>query len=663
MLKDERMAQTGETLHGLMRGVLHPLDLLVRESIQNSLDAARVKEKNEVVTVEFDTGKIDHEKLCKAVGGELEESLRVCGKTWSTDFISIRDSGTVGLTGKASDKSSNLCKLVYEVFQKQQERGAGGSCGVGKTIYLEMGEGIVFYYSSVNTREGQEHRLAGIVVEDPKMKQLIKGRYSRGIAFLGRYVDKSNTISLGNKTEPITDLEEIESFLSIFGLKPYSFGKSGTTVIIPYFKGDRFLEQYKWNGTKNSPVWAHSIEDYLRMAIQRWYFSRLNNPLYDGPWLKVSINGKGLTKDGMHPLFEHLTMMYNALDAFPNRSMGIECEAITKKVVIGKCVGWISWSTIDPMQFNLSLDKYRDVNSLLGNYDDAIGAPTLVYMRKPGMTVKYSSTDNSWIPSGIQSGDRASLIILFKLKSDSNLTSDLVKKLECLGKNDIFTLEDYVRSCEREDHYDWTDIAGMDVISKIKEGVSKKLKEFCGPEQELFLNQTQRSISAKLTHALLPPPGVFGINMKKLNSKKSYPSRNSNSFLEFNSIEYVECGMKIDFELKTGKSGFVHVFFTVKGESRDYDVNEWNKKIGSTFPLQIQIVMISCITGEYGKLLAKEPIELRETCTLLVGGILARCNDAGFILEGCNGEKLSGMVLVKTEGVPLSFNLKVVDEK
>ena len=134
MLKDERMAQTGETLHGLMRGVLHPLDLLVRESIQNSLDAARVKEKNEVVTVEFDTGKIDHEKLCKAVGGELEESLRVCGKTWSTDFISIRDSGTVGLTGKASDKSSNLCKLVYEVFQKQQERGAGGSCGVGKTI-------------------------------------------------------------------------------------------------------------------------------------------------------------------------------------------------------------------------------------------------------------------------------------------------------------------------------------------------------------------------------------------------------------------------------------------------------------------------------------------------------------------------------------------------
>ena len=101
----------------------------------------------------------------------------------------------------------------------------------------------------------------------------------------------------------------------------------------------------------------------------------------------------------------------------------------------------------------------------------------------------------------------------------------------------------------------------------------------------------------------------------------------------------------------------------MKGESRDYDVNEWNKKIGSTFPLQIQIVMISCITGEYGKLLAKEPIELRETCTLLVGGILARCNDAGFILEGCNGEKLSGMVLVKTEGVPLSFNLKVVDEK
>ena len=47
ILSEARMSQTGTTLFGLMRNVLRPLDLLVRESIQNSLDAVAVKEKNE----------------------------------------------------------------------------------------------------------------------------------------------------------------------------------------------------------------------------------------------------------------------------------------------------------------------------------------------------------------------------------------------------------------------------------------------------------------------------------------------------------------------------------------------------------------------------------------------------------------------------------------
>ena len=664
ILKDERMAQTGETLHGLMRGVLHPLDLLVRESIQNSLDAARIKEKNEVVTVEFNIGEFNHDALCTAVGGEMEDSLKYCGNRWSSKFITIRDSGTLGLTGKASDKSSNLCKLVYEVFQKQQGRGAGGSCGVGKTTYLEMGEGIVFYYSSVNTKEEQEHRLAGIIVEDPKSKQLIKGRNSRGIAFLGRYTDKKKTSSLGNKTEPITDLREIESFLSIFGLKPYNLGKSGTTVIIPYFRGDKFLEQCKCcDGAGNSPIWVNSVEEYLRMAIQRWYFPRLNNQSYNGPWLKVSINGKGLTKDAMAPIFKHLAMMYNASEVSQDERSGIKCEAITKKIVVGQNIGWMSWSVVDPLKFNLSLDKYRDINSMLGNYSDGIGTPILVYMRKPGMAVKYVSMDNSWIPSGIQSSDRASLIVLFKLKSDSSLISDLVDKLERLGKSNISTLEDYVRSCEREDHYDWTDIAGMDVISKIKEGVSKRLKDLCGPEQESFLNQTQRSISAKLTHVLLPSPGVFGINPKDRGSKKCPSLRSLNSSLESNSVEYTKTGIEINFELKSSKIGSILIFFTVKGESGDYDADEWAKNIGFKFPLQIQGVTIFDVKGEHGKVLGKEPVELKKKSTLVVEGILAHFNDSRVVFQGCNGEKVSGKVFVKVTGDPVSFNMKVVDEK
>jgi hypothetical protein len=28
------------------------------------------------------------------------------------------------------------------------------------------------------------------------------------------------------------------------------------------------------------PTWMHSIEDYLSISVQRWYFPRLNNPKY-----------------------------------------------------------------------------------------------------------------------------------------------------------------------------------------------------------------------------------------------------------------------------------------------------------------------------------------------------------------------------------------------
>lgn len=662
-MKDERMAQTGETLHGLMRGVLHPLDLLVRESIQNSLDAARVKEKNEVVTVEFSTGEFDHTALCRAIGDEMGESLGICGKNWSTRYITIRDSGTVGLTGKVSDKSSNLCKLVYEVFQKQQGRGAGGSCGVGKTTYLEMGEGIVFYYSAVNTKDGQEHRLAGIIVEDPKSKQLIKGRQNRGIAFLGRYIDKKRA-SQKDKTGPITDLGEIEPFLSIFGLKPYGPAKSGTTVIIPYFKGERFLDQCRCrDGAGNPPAWACSVEDYIKTAVQRWYFPRLNNQSYNGPWLKVSINGKGLTKEGTAPIFRHLAAMYNASDELQDANYGINCEPITKKIVVGQNVGWMSWSALDPLKLGLSLDKYHDINSILGNYGDGTGTPVLVYMRKPGMAVKYVSMDSSWIPSGIQSSDRASLVVLFRLKSDSNLTSELVKKLEGLGKSDISTLEDYVRSCEREDHYDWTDIAGIDVISRIKEGVSKKLKDVCSPEQESFQNQTQRTISAKLTQALLPSPGVFGVNVKDRRSKAYSSARSPNSSLELDSVEYTRTGMEIDFGLKSAKSDSIRIFFTVRGESGEYDVEEWSKDVGSAFPLQVQTVSIVGVKGDHGKIFSKDTIELGKKSTLIVGGIVACRDDHGLVLEGCNGEKITGRMTVKVRGEPVSFNLKVVDER
>ena len=50
--------------------------------------------------------------------------------------------------------------------------------------------------------------------------------------------------------------------------------------------------EYKDSEEKNIiPFWRNSIEEYLKIAIQRWYAPRLNNSRYPyGKYLRAKIN-------------------------------------------------------------------------------------------------------------------------------------------------------------------------------------------------------------------------------------------------------------------------------------------------------------------------------------------------------------------------------------
>ena len=93
-----RMTQTGSSLLKLIQNNNMPLlDLLVRESIQNSLDAKN--EEDAYVTVNFLTGKFEKAKL----NAELEGVTEALNKEYPNseyEYIAIRDANTVGLTGK-----------------------------------------------------------------------------------------------------------------------------------------------------------------------------------------------------------------------------------------------------------------------------------------------------------------------------------------------------------------------------------------------------------------------------------------------------------------------------------------------------------------------------------------------------------------------------------
>lgn len=127
------MTQTGSSLLKLIQNNNMPvLDLLVRESIQNSLDAR--KDGSKYVEVDYLTGKFDSEKLREELEGITTPLAKRFPKS-EYDFIAVKDSNTVGLTGEMNYKKvknneyGNLLKLIYEICKPQENEGAGGSWG------------------------------------------------------------------------------------------------------------------------------------------------------------------------------------------------------------------------------------------------------------------------------------------------------------------------------------------------------------------------------------------------------------------------------------------------------------------------------------------------------------------------------------------------------
>lgn len=602
-----RMTQSGSSLLKLIQNNNMPiLDLLVRESIQNSLDAKN--NTAQYVSVDFFTGTFE-KTLLNVELDKVTDSLnrKFCEK--ECKFIAIRDSNTVGLTGKlhyddvTDNQYGNLLKLIYEISKPQEAEGSGGSWGLGKTVYFRVGIGLVIYYSRIVNENGRyESRLAASLVEnemnDDALIPVLDGKSKRGIAWWGEQIGE-------NKTKPVTDELYIKNILRIFGLLPYDNNQTGTTIIIPYIDENILLNhnqiEYK-NGEDCVivPFWKNNIEDYLKVAVQRWYAPRLNNINYKyGKFLRTRINGEGISSEVMEPAFQIVQALYNRAvtgkDNFADILNQTEIEIKTEDILLRNVLNTTKAGTVAYTKIPRSILKtefpdnkpepYIYYNCEIREKDK--NKPLMFFTRKPGMIVSYVNVGN-WVDGISSCGKDEFVMAIFVLNSDNALAGNASEKC---------TLEEYIRRSEMADHSSWSDFSignfNPRIVSRIQKQVIGKISKEFSVEEDNNANKLNSGFG-KMFGDLLLPPENFG---KRSGSNESTAFKPGNHFekhknilfsYDVKDIIYFANKMKMKLSIKSrGKITSTGIRLHIDSDVGSIRAKEWENKMGLKMPFEI----------------------------------------------------------------------------
>ena len=624
--RPERMSESGSSLLRLIQNNdTCRLDLLVREAVQNCLDAGDGFSKN--VHVDFNTGSFKTENISEYFDG-ISEKLNMKFPGYR-DFIAVRDTNTTGLTGPVryddikNENHGNFLKLVYEISKPQDNAGSGGSWGLGKTVYFRIGIGLVIYYSRIkkeNSVHNYESRLAATLVEDETKEDCLlprKGNIPRGIAWWGDD-DPENE----GRTIPITDDKKIEEILIAFGIHPFRGNETGTMIIIPFISEKELLAETisdeidegndGWN-YQNVPYWCTKLNDYLKIAVQRWYAPRLQNTEYKGQFLDFYINDEQLTFDKMAPIFQLIQKLYNT-EPEENKEFNGK-EIISKKVDIRSSLkksraGKINYIKVDASDMKMNPpdnlpSPFCFINrTKSSDYND----PIITFTRKPGMIVSYS-TSGDWTDSIPKTGVEEYLIGIFVVNSDNQLI-----------QKDM-TLEEYIRKGEKADHMSWDDwtLAGKNpqIIAKIKKNVRKKIKDDYGKDIKGTEETRNLGLGKTLADLIMPPadyeywddaqggtggPGGTGGSGISPESRDSETVKHSSHVrIKNEPAVFGPEGVELPIKIFLGKKNGVVFEMAVDSESRkDIYSSEWEESLNSPFPIKIKSFQVINATGGKG---------------------------------------------------------------
>lgn len=524
------MQESGAALLRSMQNVaMVPLDLLVREAVQNSLDAALEKDSvGGEVLVDFTVRRHATAPVAALLGEHVCSAVLRRKFPDEARMLEIRDSCTEGLSGPTSmdvlrrgESHGNLLKLVYEVGRTRSDEAAGGSWGLGKTCYFRMGIGLVFYYSRTLVDGRAEERLVACMVEDENGRDRLQTDTTTGIGWWGEIGSKGGPAAL-------TDAATIRRILATLEVRRFGPDETGTAVIIPFLRSDLVtlpaVDDDAVTPSGTLPAWwFESDENYIGVALQRWFCVRLDNPMFrTGPSLHASVNGRKIRREEMLPVFQVTQSLYNRIGSqvrmpgdylgrkrVPHENVFCETVALNNVYELPGHAGHLAAVQLTARQLGIGApDNIPDPYLCLYGRPEKSPPfrPLVTFMRSPGMSIRWDdgTSGRGWARGLKGAPDGKFVVALFVPATGKRLTAALREKLD----QPQATVESYLRSCERSDHHQWTDLSGYSIAERLRNGVSKRLRDHVIPPLQGAGEGISIGLARRLANLLLPQRGL-----------------------------------------------------------------------------------------------------------------------------------------------------------
>lgn len=579
-----------------------PIDTFVREGLQNCLDA-RI-DGTPKVCVDIDVIEGESKTFLSLLGNKTQKNTK-WQKTHKVKtrhkMLVLRDCCTTGLDGELGPAlTSKFERLVYKIGDGKKEVGAGGSYGLGSTIFSKMGIGFVVFYTQVRNKQGKVKKRLAVTCIEPKDNAVITGS-PNGVAWWGKNDSKGNSA-------PVTDSRRNDDIIkSLLQYHPYAKNETGTTIIIPFVSEEHILKL----NNKGAPPWEKSLKGSLRMAVQRWYGNRLTvTPRL--PTLNITTDNQELKADKCKPVFREFQKLKGIIYTTRNKSVnsGIRfnrdkntewkeaagddsdaagfLKAIKLKDTLenSKPAGWLAVCKLSRRDLDLVEPNYiGDPHDYLfgDTQEDIKSRPIVALSRKPQMIVRYDT--NAW-SRGIENPEGEYILALFMLNSEAHI------------KGSKEGLEEYVGKREGATHANWSDDAGMNIIGRIRANVIKGIKEAFFPDQKVGVDLTAgEQLRNDLGRKLLPEGfgtsassggGGGGGGSSELGLRRGADSPT----FEINHVEHTAEGKKIVITIYTAGANSLKLYVKAsQGVGAPINSTQWkDQKRGLTgeFPLMFK---------------------------------------------------------------------------